>query len=145
MAGEISTIRDGIETQLNTISGLQVLDHEPDATTAPPAASIRLVSMTQNETFNGASTPGDRTYRWILTLRLAGAIPQEQWQDLDTYLAPTGSKSILAAIDADDTLGGAVDYSVMTPGESIEVTDRESRADGWYYVMEFPLETYKSG
>jgi len=145
MAGELTTIRDGIETRLETISGLEVLDHEPDATTITPSASIRLESLTRNETFEGASTPGDRTYRWIITVRLAGAIPQEQWQSLDDYLAPTGTNSILAAIDGDDTLGGAADWAVMTPGESIEVTDRESRADGWYYVIEFPLETYKSG
>ena len=145
MAGELTTIRDGIETRLKTITGLQVYDHEPDATTVTPAASISLAGVTYNETFEGASTAGDRTYRWVITLRLSGLIPEEQWQELDSYIAPTGSKSILAAIDADDTLGGAVEYSVMTPGEPIEVTDRESRADGWYYVMEFPLETYVSG
>ena len=145
MAGEITTIRDGIKTRLDTISGLEVLNHEPDATTITPSASIRLESLTRNETFEGASTPGDRTYRWVITLRLAGAIPGEQWEALDDYLAPTGSNSILAAIDGDDTLGGAVDWTVMAPGESIEITDREQRADGWFYVMEFPLETYKSG
>ena len=145
MAGEISGIRAGIETRLKTIDGLQVYDHEPDATTVTPAASIRLDSMTQNETFNGASTPGDRTYRWIITVRLAGAIPQEQWQALDDYLAPTGTKSILAAINGDTTLGSTVDWAAMTPGESIEMSDRESRADSWFYVMEFPLETYVSG
>ena len=146
MAGELTTIRDGIETRLKTISGLQVYDHEPTPISGvTPAATIKLESMTQSETFKGASVPGDRTYRWTVTLRLAGAIPQEMWQSMDDYLAPTGSKSILAAIDGDDTLGGAVDWTVMTPGESIDVTDRESRADGWYYVQEFPLETYKSG
>ena len=43
--------------------------------------------------------------------------------------------------DGDDTLGGVVDYTVITPGETIEVTDREQRPDGWYYVQEFPLMT----
>lgn len=144
--GEITNIRDGIETRLQTISGLQVYDHEPDGITVTPMASIRLEAMTQNETFTGVSVPGDRTYRWIVTLRLAGAIPQEQWQALDDYMAPTGTNSILAAIDGDDTLGGIVEYTVMTPGESIEVTDREPRDNGgWYYAMEFPLETYVSG
>ena len=145
MAGEITTIRDGIETRLKTISGLEVYDHTPDATSVTPAASIAFVGWTPSETFKAASAPGDRTYRWIVTVRLSGSIPQEQWQALDDYIAPTGSNSILAAIDGDGTLGGAVDWTVMTPGESIEVTDRESRADGWYYVQEFPLETDKSG
>ena len=73
MAGEITTIRDGLETRLETISDLEVLDHEPDGTTVTPAATIRLDSLTRNETFEGASVPGDRTYRFIITLRLAGA------------------------------------------------------------------------
>jgi len=145
MAGEITTIRDGIQTRLETISGLQVIDHVPEGVAFTPSVSITLVSMTRNETFEGASVPGDRTYRWTITVRLAGAIPEEMWQSLDDYLAPTGTDSILAAIDGDVTLGGAVEWSVMTPGESIEITDRESRPDSWFYVMEFPLETYKSG
>ena len=143
--GEITDIRNGIETRLNTISGLQVYDHEPDATMATPAASIAFDGWTPGETFRGASNPGARTYHWVVTLRLSGAIPEEQWKALDDYIVPTGSKSILAAIDGDGTLGGIVDYTVMTPGETIEVTDRESRADGWYYVQDFPLDTGVSG
>jgi hypothetical protein len=145
MAGEITTIRDAIETALDAISGLQVYDHEPDNPTVTPMASIRLVGMTRNVTFGGASVPGDRTYQWIITVRLSGNIPQERWQEMDNYLAPTGNKSILAAIDTDDTLGGSVEYAVMTPNEEIEITDQEVKSDGWYYRMEFPLQTYKSG
>ncbi len=143
--GEITDIRDGLETRLLTISGLQVYDHEPDATTVTPAASIRLESLTRNETFEGSSVPGDRTYRWILTVRLSGSIPQEQWQSLDDYLAPTGTNSIQAAIDGGSTLGGTVEWATIPTVETIEITDRESRADGWYYVMEFPVDTWVTG
>ncbi len=135
--GELTDIRNGLETRLLTISGLQVYDHEPDATTVTPAASIRFEGWTPNVTFGNAS--GD--YQWVITLRLSGAIPQEQWQALDDYINPTGSKSILAAIDGDDKLGNVVDYTVISPGEEIDVTDREQRADGWYYVQEFPITT----
>ena len=116
--GELTDIRDGIETRLKTISGLQVYDHEPDATMVTPAASIRFEGWTPNVTFGNAS--GD--YRWIVTLRLSGAIPQEQWQVLDDYINPTGNNSILAAIDGDPTLGGAVDYTVMNPGADVAST-----------------------
>ena len=145
MAGEITTIRDAIEDALDDISGLQVYDHEPDSPTVTPMASIRLVGMTRNVTFEGASVPGDRTYQWIITVRIQGNIPQERWAEMDNYLAPTGSKSILATIDADDTLGGAVEYTVMTPNEEIEITDQEVKSDSWFYRMEFPLQTYVSG
>ena len=141
MAGEITNIRDGIETRLKTISGLEVIDHVPDGITVAPVATINLNSLTYNETMD----TGDRTYRWTITLRLSGVIPQEQWQDLDNYLAPTGAKSILAAIAGDETLGSTVDWAVISPGESIEISDREQQSDGWFYTMEFPLETYVSG
>ena len=135
--GEITDIRRGIELQLKTISGLEVYDHTPDATMATPAVSIRFEGWTPNTTFGNAT--GD--YRWIVVLRLSGAIPEEMWQALDDYINPTGSRSILAAIDGDPTLGGVADYTVMTPDEEIEVTDREQRPDGWFYVQEFPLTT----
>ncbi len=145
MAGEITTIRQGIETRLETISGLQVYDFEPDGISVTPMCSIRLVNMRRNVTFEGASVPGDRIYNWMLTLRIQGRIPKERWEEVDSYLAPTGSKSILAAIDGDDTLGGAVEWTVMTPDEEIEITDQEVRLDSWFYRIEFPLATYKSG
>ena len=135
--GEITDIRNGLEVRLKTISGLEVYDHEPDGIMVTPAASIRFEGWTPNTTFGNAT--GE--YRWVVTIRLAGAIPEEQSQEMDDYRNPTGNKSILAAIDGDATLGGVVDYTVMTPDEEIAVTDREQRADGWYYVQEFPLMT----
>ncbi len=135
--GELTDIRNGIETRLLTIGGLQVYDHMPDSITVTAVATIEFVGWTPNTTFGNAS--GE--YMWTVTVRLAGAIPQEQWQIMDDYINPTGTNSILAAIDGDGTLGGVVDYTVMTPGETIEVTDREQRPDGWYYIQEFPLLT----
>lgn len=146
MAGEITNIRNGLQTRLETISGLQVYDHEPDAAAVTPAASIAFVGWTPNETFAGASAPtGDRTYRFVITVRLSGAVPEEQWQALDDYINPTGTNSILAAIDGDATLGSLVEWTVITPGEPIDVTDRESKADAWFYVQEFPVECWVTG
>lgn len=140
MAGEITNIRNGLETQLKTISGLQVYDHEPDGLSVTPAASIAFAGLTPNETFSGTRPEGSATYRFVITVRLSGAVPEEQWQALDDYINPTGTNSIFAAIAADDTLGGVVDYAVISPGEEIEVTDRESKADAWFYVQELPVE-----
>ena len=38
-----------------------------------------------------------------------------------------------------------MEWATIPPGEQIEVTDRESRADSWFYVMEFPVEIWVSG
>jgi len=140
MAGEITNIRNGLQTRLETISGLQVYDHEPDGMSVTPAASIVFAGWTPHETFSATRPAGSATYRFIITVRLSGAVPEEQWQALDDYINPTGTNSILAAIDGDDTLGSVVDYTVISPGEAIEVTDREAKADAWFYVQEFPVE-----
>jgi hypothetical protein len=43
---------------------------------------------------------------------------------LDTYLDPSGSSSIVAAVGADETLGGAVDFArVVGVGESPRLVD----------------------
>ncbi len=145
MAGEMTSIRDGLQTRLQTISGLNVLNHTPDSASVTPAASIAFDAYTPNKTFQGASTPGDRESRWIITVRLAGFIPEEQWEALDDYINPTGTNSIFAAIEGDITLGGNVDWAVISPDEEMEVTDREQRQDGWFYQMEFPVTVYVSG
>lgn len=145
MAGEITSIRDGLKTRMETISGLQVYNHTPDATSVTPAASIAFAGLTPNVTFTGASTPGDRDYLFVITVRIAGAIPEEQWEALDDYMNPTGANSVFAAIDGDDTLGGIADYSVISPDEQIDVSDREQRPDGWFYQQEFPVTVAFSG
>ncbi len=145
MAGELTSIRDGLKTRLDTISGLQVYNHTPDATSVTPAASISFDGYTPNKTFQGASTPGDRESKWIITVRLAGSIPEEQWEALDDYINPTGTNSIFAAIAGDETLGGNADWAVISPDEEIDISDREQRPDGWYYQMEFPVTVWVSG
>jgi len=140
MAGEITNIRNGLQTRLETISGLQVYDHEPDGNTLTPTASIAFVGWTPNETFGATRPAGSATYHFMITVRLSGLVPEEMWQVLDDYINPTGANSILAAIDGDATLGAVVDYTVVSPGERIEASDKESRSDSWYYVQEFPVD-----
>lgn len=140
MAGEITNIRNGLQVRLETITGLQVYDHEPDGSSVTPAASIAFAGWTPQETFAYSGRPaGGVTYLFTITVRLSGLIPEEQWQALDDYINPTGTNSILAAIDGDDTLGSVVEYTVISPGEQIDVTERESKPDSWFYVQEFPV------
>lgn len=145
MAGEITSIRDGLQVRLETISGLNIYNHTPDHTSVTPAACIGFDSYTPNVTFEGASTPGDRESRWIITVRLAGSIPEEQWEALDDYINPTGTNSIFAAIKGDETLGGIADYAVISPGEEIDASERVQGQDSWFYQMEFPVTVAMSG
>lgn len=142
--GEITTIRQAIETRLETISGLEVYDFEPDVPTVTPLATIKLVSIVPNESYGDVAV-ADRTYRWIITVRIQGSIAEVMWDSMDEYLDLSGSNSIFAAIYGDDTLGSTVDQAILPAGEEFEITDQEIRTDSWFYRTEFPLETWKSG
>jgi hypothetical protein len=58
-------------------------------------------------------------------------------EELDKYLSPTGDYSIAAAIDADPTLGGVVDYAHVESAEGEKVTNY---AGTDYLSVEFVIE-----
>ena len=135
MSGIISDLRDALEVRLKTISGLEVLDHMPDGFPVQPIATIHPPGPRPRQTFAGA-----HLYRFDIELRLSGVVPGDMWAALDTYLAPTGSSSIEAAIDGDKTLDGNAAYAVVLP-EEIEV-ERDQMAQGgaWFYQALIPVE-----
>ena len=134
MAGIITTLRDELETRLETISGLEVLDHSPDGFSIEPVAIIHPTGSRQRQTFSGA-----HLYRFEIELRLAGAVPGDVWGALDSYMAPTGSNSVEAAIDGDQTLGGNASYAVVLWDEM--ETDRDTNQNGgWSYKATIPVE-----
>lgn len=134
MAGIITNLRDALETRLETISGLEVVDHSPDGFSVAPVAIIHPPGSRQRQTFSGAYL-----YRFEIELRLAGVVPGDVWAALDSYMAPTGSSSIEAAIDGDKTLAGNASYAVVLWDE-IE-TDREPNQNGgWSYRATIPVE-----
>lgn len=134
MAGVITDIRDGLETRLKTISGLEVLDHSPDGVLVFPLAIIHPPGRRPRQTFSGA-----HLYRFEIELRLAGMIPAELWASLDSYMAPTGSLSLEAAIDGDKTLGGVAAYAVVLWGEMQAERDIGQNG-GWAYRAIVPVE-----
>ena len=115
----VATIRDNLATRLATITGLRVFDTLPDQLNYPGLA-IGHVEGPRQATIGGY---------WSLALQLVlMAAPAElgvaRGQDAaDPYLATSGTKSILAALNTDKTLGGAVDtLSLGDPG-AVEVIE----------------------
>lgn len=103
-----SAIRAGLKTRLATITGLHAYAYAegelrlPAAVVTPePGAAIR---------FNGTMGRGSDDLTFRITLLVAKTVADLDQRALDDYLDGSGSKSVLAAIDAGTTLGGVAHY-----------------------------------
>lgn len=108
----VSTVRDGIKTRLQTISGLRVYDVIPDKVT-PPSAIVGQLDFTFDiDNARGLDQASLDVY--VIVQRLDARSGQNK---LDEYLS-SGSKSIKSAIEGDRTLGGAVNTLRVTSAEA---------------------------
>tara|TARA_R100001443_G_scaffold84831_2_gene91498 strand:- start:2206 stop:2616 length:411 start_codon:yes stop_codon:yes gene_type:complete len=98
-----SSIRDGLKTRLETISGLSAYDYVPDFI-EPPIALVAPLNTLNYDTTMGR---GSDTYEIPVILYIANIDAQTSQDDVDAYLASSGATSIKAAIEGDATLGGA--------------------------------------
>lgn len=116
-----STVRANLKTALQTVSGLRVLDTIPDSANIPTQGALAVVGMldlnfdfTLNRGFDSASCS---------VLVIVGRMSETAAQNrLDSYLQSSGSSSIKAAIEADKTLGGAVQTLRVTSATSGTIT-----------------------
>lgn len=116
-----STVRANLKTALQNVSGLRVLDTIPDSANIPTQGALAVVGMldlnfdfTLNRGFDSASCS---------VLVIVGRMSESAAQNrLDSYLQSSGSSSIKAAIEADKTLGGAVQTLRVTSATSGTIT-----------------------
>lgn len=103
----LRAIRLALRTQLETVSGLRAYDVWP-TTINPPVAIVRPLSGTFHEDQDGSVM---YQFEIMLLLQLGNlTVAQEQ---LDAYIATDGDTSILAALEADPSLGGAADSTMV--------------------------------
>jgi hypothetical protein len=108
----LSQIRTALAAQLGEqIDGLRTYDHMPGQVN-PPAAVVRRRSTTYGTSLGGPDFGTDDH-----TLAVTLFVGQEQWEVLDGLLAPAGSSSVRAAVEADPTLGGVVDGAQVERAE----------------------------
>lgn len=108
----VSTVRDGLKTRLQTITGLRAYDVIPDKVT-PPCAIVGQLDFTFDiDNARGLDQASCDVY--VIVQRLDARSGQNK---LDDYLG-TGSSSIKTAIEADRTLGGAVNTLRVTSAEA---------------------------
>lgn len=117
VAIDVRAARRALADALRAVPGLRCHPRMPD-TIAPPAAVV----LRRETRYNPAVDVGaDLTLAVRLYLSISNA---EGSQDkLDDYLAPAGTLSLRAAIDADPTLGGTVQWATATGAEAEGLVD----------------------
>ena len=105
MANEIRDAKDGLASQLSTITGLKVLDYPAESVHEFPVAVVLFESRDAMQTLGGSSFTG----KIKVVLLVSSAATQQAYDTLDQYIDPLGGNSIEAAVDADTTWGAKVD------------------------------------
>lgn len=106
----ISDIRNGLETNLETISGLRAYSEIPDNPSFP-AAIVVLNSVDYDQAFQRGLTQ----YNFTVSVVVGRASERAAQERLNLYASNTGDKSIKSAVESDKTLSGsAYDVRVVT-------------------------------
>lgn len=100
----LAQLAAGLQTRLATISGLRAEDYWPSSLNPP--VGIALVWPMQRATLGG-----DRIYGFIIELIVSVADVERAQASIYGYMDVSGTNSILAAIEAGDTLGGLAAFT----------------------------------
>jgi hypothetical protein len=126
----ISLIRQGLATNLGTISGLRAVAEVPDLPN-PPIAIVALNSVTYDRAYANGMT----SYNFTITVIVGRVAEREAQRRLDTYIS-TGSSSVKYAIESDKTLGGnAYDCRVV----SMDSVGSLTISDNTYLAADFSV------
>ncbi len=138
MAATIAQIMAGIETRLATITGLRVDDVEPYQA-SPPFAFVGVPAIPE---YHSTMKLGRFTIRPTVTVGVSKVSDRAGQVALAGYANPTGSTSILAAIEGDRTLGGVVEDCIVVDFQpDNEITLGETT----YFGGVFTLQVIASG
>jgi hypothetical protein len=133
----VKDIRAGIAKNLANISGLRVTPYVPDSPNAP-AAFVEPQTINYDQTFHR----GLDEFDFDVTVLVQRVTSERTSQDnLDAYIASSGSKSVKSAIELDRTLGGLVqDCRVV----SLSSYGQVSYGDSTYLGAVFSIKVYSN-
>lgn len=138
MAPTIAQVMEGIETRLETISGLRVRDIAADQIN-PPAA---IVGIPPVPNYHATMGRGRFTVEPTVTVLVSAAYDRAGQHNLAAYANPTGTRSVVVAIEGDKTLGGVVDDCIVV---SFEPLGLQEVGQIGYYGGRFQLRAIASG
>ena len=97
----VAAIRDGLATNLATISGLRTVSTLPENPN-PPIAVVAPSSIS----YDAAMRRGLDTYNFTITVVVGRADGRSAQDKLDTYVSSSGSLSVKVAVESDRKLNG---------------------------------------
>lgn len=134
----MATIADlmlGIEGRLQTIDGLRTSEYVADAINPPHA----IVGVPPVDYMTGLAVPGTRlTLDFTVTVLVSANLDRVGQLKLAEYAAGTGPSSVVAAVEADKSLGGVAESCQVL---SFEPLGLEQVGAIGYYGGEFVLRT----
>ena len=99
----LTSIRNGIATNLGNISSLSVYGYVPDSIEPPTA----IVGVVESIDYDSTMARGSDTYNIPILLYVSRVDAQDSQETLDGYLASTGASSVKAQVESDLTLNGS--------------------------------------
>jgi hypothetical protein len=109
-------IRTGLKAALDELGGFNVLKYQRSV---PAVETIWF--FPDETTYDAAGTRGLDEWVWTVQAFLSMTIDEAVQQRLDDLLDSSGATSIKAALEADPTLGGAVDDLRVVKAEGYQL------------------------
>jgi hypothetical protein len=134
MPATISQVATGLQTRLATISGLRTFSYQPEQEN-PPFAYPEINSVDYHRAFSG----GDVVMNWTIYVIVGRWLDRTAHAALDDYLSYSGAKSIRAAIEADQTLGGVCSTLIVRSGADITSLDANGAQ---FLVIQLQVEVH---
>ncbi|MDO8704077.1 MAG: hypothetical protein Q7J84_03945 [Sulfuricaulis sp.] len=129
----IAQVRTGMAGVLDNITGLRVYPRWPN-TVNVPAAIVKRAGSPSRTTLSG---------NWRVNIEITIAVQlvdlDRAQAALDEYISPTGAKSIIAALESDETLGGNAEYILIGEwgeDEGLAINDVD------YATAKLPVEVH---
>ncbi len=114
MSVSVRSLREGLRENLNVIGGLNVLPYFK-SNAVLPVIQLLPPSVEYHGTFHSGLTT--YTFRVIASASLTTDYGPQMF--LDELLDETGDRSVCAAVEADQTLGGVAQYVHCTAAETV--------------------------
>jgi hypothetical protein len=113
-ASTLRAIMLGIETRLETITGLRASNISPDSIDVPSGGGYAVVGAPDVDDYHATMGNGRVSLSPAVTVLVSSSSGRAGQLLLADYADFAGAKSVRAAIEADKTLGGAVEDCIVT-------------------------------
>lgn len=130
----IAGIRQGLTTNLGTITGLRTASEIPDQA-SPPIAIVSLQSID----YHNAMQNGMTNFIFTVQVIVGRAAEKEAQRRLDQYAEPTGATSVKSAIESDKSLNGNCQTLIV---DSMPSVGSLQMNDQTYLAAEFSVQVY---